>query len=95
VALTIDTGPPAWPPNVLLVRGTASIERVDGVFPEYVAANKKLVPAEELPGWERGVRGLYDEMTRIDIVPEWAKIQDFEARIPAAVEELVKRKSAS
>ena len=25
VALTIDTSPPAWPPNVLLIRGTARI----------------------------------------------------------------------
>src|SRR5215207_546658 len=37
VALTIDTSPPAWPPNVLLVRGTATVTLVDGVFPEYVA----------------------------------------------------------
>ena len=33
VALTIDTSPPAWPPNVLLVRGMARIWVVDGVFP--------------------------------------------------------------
>src|SRR5436305_790306 len=38
VALTIDTSPPAWPPNVLLIRGTARISLVDGVFPEYVEA---------------------------------------------------------
>ena len=38
VALTIDTSPPAWPPNVLLVRGMARIRVVDGVFPEYIAA---------------------------------------------------------
>ena len=47
VALTIDTSPPAWPPNVLLIRGTAEVTLV-GVFPEYVEASRKVTPAEEL-----------------------------------------------
>ena len=92
VALTIDTSPPAWPPNVLLVRGTASVELVDGVFPEYVAGAKKLTPAEEFPGWEQGVRALYDQMSRIDIAPEWATVHDFQTRIPRAVEDLANQK---
>jgi hypothetical protein len=92
VALTIDTSPPAWPPNVLLIRGTAKVSTVDGVFPEYVAAAKKLTPAEEFPQWEAGVRALYDEMTRIDVTPTWVKIHDFETRIPQAVEDLAKEK---
>jgi Pyridoxamine 5'-phosphate oxidase len=95
VALTIDTSPPVWPPNVLLVRGTASVELVDGVFAEYLAGGKKLTPAEEFPVWEQGVRGLYDQMTRIDIVPEWAKVHDFQTRIPTAVEDLVQQKTVS
>ena len=33
VALTIDTSPPTWPPNALLVRGTATVELVDGSSP--------------------------------------------------------------
>jgi len=77
VALTIDTSPPAWPPKVLLVRGTASVSIVDGVFPEYVAGARKLTPAEEFGNWEAGVRSLYDQMARIDITPTWAKIHDF------------------
>lgn len=92
VAVTIDTSPPAWPPNVLLIRGTAKISTVDGVFPEYVAASKKLTPTAEFPQWEAGVRALYDEMTRIDITPTWARIHDFETRIPQAVEDLAKAK---
>src|SRR3954449_10286923 len=58
VALTIDTSPPAWPPNVLLVRGTAEVSLVDGVFPEYVEAARKVTPAEEFAGWEAGVHAL-------------------------------------
>ena len=92
VALTIDTSPPAWPPKVLLIRGTAEVSLVDGVFPEYVAAGKKVTPAEEFPRWEAGVRALYDQMARIDITPTWATIHDFETRIPKAVEDLAREK---
>lgn len=92
VALTIDTSPPAWPPNVLLIRGTATVTLTDGVFPEYVAGARKVTPAEEFPKWEAGVHALYDQMARIDIVPTWVKIQDFETRIPQAVEDLARAK---
>ena len=92
VALTIDTGPPTWPTNVLLVRGTATVSVVDGVFPEYVAAAERVIPAEEFATWETGVRALYDQMARIDITPTWVKIHDFETRIPQAVEDLVRAK---
>jgi hypothetical protein len=90
VALTIDTSPPTWPPNVLLVRGTAEVSLVDGVFPEYVEGARKLTPAEEFPRWEAGVHALYDQMARIDVTPTWARIHDFETRIPQAVEELAR-----
>jgi Pyridoxamine 5'-phosphate oxidase len=92
VALTIDTSPPTWPPNVLLIRGTAEVSIVDGVFPEYVAASRKVTPAEEFPRWEAGVHALYDRMARIDITPTWATVHDFETRIPQAVAELARAK---
>jgi hypothetical protein len=92
VALTIDTSPPAWPPNVLLIRGTAQVALVDGVFPEYVEAARKVTPAEEFPSWEAGVRSLYDQMVRIDVTPTWVAIQDFETRLPQAVDHLVRTK---
>ena len=92
VALTIDTSPPAWPPNVLLIRGTATVSMTDGVFPEYVAGARKVTPAEEFPRWEEGVRALYDRMARIDVTPTWVAIHDFETRIPQAVEELARKK---
>lgn len=92
VALTIDTSPPAWPPNVLLVRGSAAVSLVDGVFPDYVAAARKVTPAGEFPQWEAGVHALYDQMARIDVTPTWAKVHDFETRMPQAVEDLVRTK---
>jgi nitroimidazol reductase NimA-like FMN-containing flavoprotein (pyridoxamine 5'-phosphate oxidase superfamily) len=93
VAITIDTQE-QWPPRVLLVRGAARLEPVDGVADEYVAASRKLVPPGEFEGWEAGVRGLYDRMVRITIEPDWAKLLDFETTIPKAVEDLVHAKMA-
>ncbi len=92
VAITVDTSPPIWPPKVLLVRGTATLSLVNGVFPEYIAGAKKLTPPAEFEQWEAGVRALYDKMVRIEVKPTWAKIHDFETRIPQAVEDLVKAK---
>jgi nitroimidazol reductase NimA-like FMN-containing flavoprotein (pyridoxamine 5'-phosphate oxidase superfamily) len=93
VAITIDTQE-QWPPRVLLVRGTASIEHVDGVPEEYIEASRKVTPAEVFEDWEAGVRGLYDEMVRITIEPHWAKLLDFETTIPKAVEDLIRAKAA-
>ncbi len=93
VAVTIDTTPPTWPPKVLLIRGIATVSLTNGVFPEYLAGAKRLTPPEEFEGWEAGVRNLYDQMARIDVRPTWAKVHDFETRIPQAVEDVVRTKS--
>ncbi len=39
VAITIDTE--GFPPNVLLVRGQASVTEVDGVVPEYALVHRR------------------------------------------------------
>jgi hypothetical protein len=88
VAITIDTE--SFPPRVLLVRGTATVDLVDGVPDGYVEASRKLVPPDQMAAWEAGVRSLYDEMVRVTIEPEWAKLLDFETTIPKAVEDLVR-----
>jgi hypothetical protein len=87
VALTIDTN--AFPPQILLVRGTASLELVDGVPDEYLEASRKHVGDAGMEAFEQNVRGLYEQMTRIAIEPTWAKLIDFETTLPSAVEELV------
>ncbi|MDQ4119567.1 MAG: pyridoxamine 5'-phosphate oxidase family protein [Actinomycetota bacterium] len=88
VALTIDTA--GLPPRVLLVRGSAALELVDGVPDEYVAGSYKLIPdAAQRAAWEQGVRALYTQMVRITITPDWAKLLDFETTIPKAVADLV------
>jgi hypothetical protein len=88
VAITIDTE--GFPPHVLLIRGAASTELIDDVPADYIEASRKLVPAEQFDGWEAGVRALYQQMVRITIDPDWAKLLDFETTIPKAVEDLVR-----
>jgi hypothetical protein len=91
VAITIDTQG-QWPPRVLLIRGAAIVEHVDGVPHEYVEASRKITPAEVFEDWETGVRGLYDRMVRIAVEPDWAKLLDFETTLPKAVEDLIHAK---
>ena len=93
VAVTIDTS--GMPPRVLLLRGTATLTRIEGVPDGYVEAAPKAIPADQLEEWESGVRALYDEMVQVRITPTWAKLLDFETTIPSAVQELVDAKSSS
>jgi hypothetical protein len=92
VALTIDQG--AFPPKVLLIRGTAELELVEGVPEGYLAAGRKVMTDDQYPQWVAGVQGLYDEMVVITITPTWAKLLDFETTIPKAVEDLIQQKAA-
>jgi hypothetical protein len=90
VALTIDTE--TFPPKVLLVRGKASLETVEGVPAEYLEASRKTVSEAEMPAFETQVRELYQQMVRITVEPRWAKLLDFETRLPTPVENLLKNK---
>ncbi|TDD30661.1 pyridoxamine 5-phosphate oxidase [Kribbella turkmenica] len=92
VALTIDTG--AFPPKVLLIRGAAEVELVQGVPEGYLHAGHKVMTDEQYPGWEAGVKSLYAEMVVITVTPTWVKLLDFETTIPKAVEDLLREKSA-
>jgi hypothetical protein len=93
VAITIDTQD-QWPPRVLLIRGAARLEPVDGVPDAFVEASRKMVPAEHFEGWEQGVRALYERTVLITVEPDWAKLLDFETTIPEAVEDLVRAREA-
>ena len=90
VALTIDTE--SQPPLVLMVRGTASVTVVDGVVPEYLAANRRMLPAEAYEGFREQVTALYDRMARIEVTPTWATVLDFQTRAPRTVMELAAAK---
>lgn len=87
VALAIDR--PGMPPRALLVRGAATVEVVDGVPDEYVAAAAKITPAEAMPAWEAGVRALYGQMAVITVTPDHVVLNDFETTVPRAVADLI------
>jgi hypothetical protein len=92
VAVTVDEiGPPA---RALLVRGVASVEIVDGVAPEYLAAAAKSTHGDDLAAFESQVRSLYKQMARISITPTWARFYDFGAgRFPTFLRRLVESTS--
>ncbi len=85
VALTIDQD--CFPPKVVLVRGTAQVDVIDGVVPEYARAARRYLGDEQGAGWEEQARGMFKQMARIAIQPEWVKILDFQTRFPKAIEE--------
>jgi len=93
VALTIDTE--VHPPAILLLRGRAELDEVDGIPDEYLQMNGSYeMTAEQRVEWEREVRSLYDGMVRIVVTPTWAKLIDFETSLPSAVEELMQQRAA-
>ena len=92
VALTIDTE--VHPPKILLIRGRAELDEVDGIPEEYLQMNGsyEMTPAQRVE-WEAEVRSLYDGMVRIVITPTWVKLIDFETTLPTAVEELIRERA--
>jgi hypothetical protein len=92
VALTIDTE--VHPPQILLIRGRAELDYVDGIPDEYLEASGSYqMTPEQRVAWEAEVRSLYhDGMVRIVVTPTWAKLIDFETTLPSAVEELIRQR---
>ena len=91
VALTIDTE--VHPPRILLIRGRAELDVVEGIPDEYLEASGTYqMTAEQRVAWEAEVRSLYDGMVRIVVTPTWAKLIDFETTLPIAVEELIRER---
>lgn len=84
VALTIDTD--SWPHRVLQLRGTARVETVDGVVPEYATAAQRYFGEEQGRVWVEQVKGMFPQMARISVRPEWVSLLDFETRFPSAIE---------
>ncbi|WP_375426049.1 pyridoxamine 5'-phosphate oxidase family protein [uncultured Friedmanniella sp.] len=81
VAVTIDGD--SFPYHVLSVRGTAVVEHLDDVAPEYVAAAVRYFGPDQGTAWTDGLRGR--PMGRIRITPEWVNVLDFERRLPSAL----------
>jgi hypothetical protein len=80
-ALTIDEN--AWPPKVLLVRGSATAQLLDAVSSEYAAAATRYFGEEQGRAWVAQLRG--QPMARVAIRPTWVAILDFQTRFPSAL----------
>src|SRR5690242_10812961 len=91
----VTTHTQARPRRILLVRGRAELDHVDGIPQEYLEANTSYaMTAEQRVEWETEVRSLYvDGMVRIVVTPTWAKLIDFETTLPSAVAELVQQRA--
>lgn len=90
VAGVIDEGISSSDARQVLIRGTAEIEIVDGVAPEYLEAAAKGESGIDLEQFERSVRQVFDQQARISIKPEWARFYDFGAgKLPPFLQKLV------
>ena len=83
VSLTIDDN--TFPHKVLLIRGTARLEPLQGVVPEYEAAAKRYFDAATASAWLTQLRSMVSSMVRITITPEWVGLLDFQTRFPSAL----------
>ncbi len=83
VSLTIDEN--GFPPKVLLIRGTARLETVDGIVPEYAACADRYFDPELAQSWLGQLRTKISSMVRITVTPEWVGLLDFETRFPSAL----------
>lgn len=83
VSLTIDDN--TFPHKVLLVRGTAHLEPVNGVVPEYAMAAERYFGAEQGRAWVNQLQQMISSMVRITVTPEWVGLLDFQTRFPSAL----------
>jgi len=84
VALSIDGN--TWPYKVLQIRGAVQVETVAGVVPEYALAADRYFGAEQGRAWVKQAEGMFPQMVRIAVKPEWVAVLDFEKRFPSAIE---------
>ena len=83
VSLTIDEN--EFPQKVLLIRGTARLETVEGIVPEYAAAANRYFDAQQAEEWLNLLRTRISSQVRITITPEWVGLLDFKTRFPSAL----------
>ena len=83
VAISIDTA--TSPPQVLQVRGRATITEVDGVAPEYAASAVRYLGDEAAAELLESVDDPRTRMARIAVRPTWVGLLDFETRLPGPI----------
>ena len=84
VALTIDYE--AWPARVLMIRGKAHNEVVEGEVSEYPAMTRRYLGKEGSEAWRAQYATMVPRTIRIAIRPEWVGLIDVQTRFPSAIE---------
>jgi hypothetical protein len=84
VALTIDGDTPPY--KVLLIRGSAKVELIEGGVPEYGIAAVRYYGEEQAKAWLDTAGKLFTHFAKVSITPEWVGVMDFEGRFPNAIE---------
>jgi hypothetical protein len=80
VAITIDRAGP--PPDVLLIRGSAVLDEVDGVADEYREMQIRSYGEEQGGAAVAEVEKSGVRMVRIVVAPTWVSTLDFRTRFP-------------
>ena len=83
VSLTIDDN--TFPHKVLLVRGTARLESLDGIVPEYATAAERYFGPDQGKAWVNNLGTMISSMVRVTVTPEWVGLLDFQTRFPSAL----------
>ena len=82
VAVTVEDSS-AWPYKALLIRGEASVDKLEDLSPEYEKAAYRYFGDEAADEWLKQLRGT--PMARIRVAPEWVCLLDFVTRFPSAL----------
>jgi nucleotide-binding universal stress UspA family protein len=78
------------PVPVLLIRGAATVEPMDGVPEEYAEATYRMLGDEGGRAWLAQIEAIdFTAWARVAITPEWVGILDFERRFPNGLERAV------
>ena len=83
VSLTIDDN--TFPHKVLMVRGTARLEPLEGIVPEYAMAADRYFGPEQGKAWVAGLAQMISSMVRVTVTPDWVGLLDFQTRFPSAL----------
>ena len=83
VSMTIDNN--EFPHKVLLIRGNARLEPVDGVVPEYAMAADRYFGPEQGKTWVGQMGKMVSSMVRVTVTPDWVGLLDFQTRFPSAL----------
>ncbi len=84
IAVTIDSE--TFPPEVLLMRGRATVTETDGIPAEYAQAAARYLGSEAANQYLAQIDQPGTRMACIGLRPSWVGVLDFETRMPSALQ---------